>query len=72
MFGSIGFTEILIILVVVLILFGGRKIPQLARDLGNGIREFKRSVTSMETEITEDYKEQQSVPRKKKRPPKKA
>ena len=46
MFSSIGIPEILIILVIVLILFGGRKIPQLARDLGTGIREFKRSLTS--------------------------
>ena len=46
MFSSIGIPEILIILTAVLLLFGGRKIPQLARDLGTGIREFKRSLTS--------------------------
>ena len=44
MFGSLGFTELLVILVIVLILFGGRKIPALARDIGTGIREFRRSL----------------------------
>ena len=44
MFGSLGFTELLIILIIVLILFGGKKIPSLARDIGSGIREFKRSL----------------------------
>ena len=44
MFSSIGLPEILVIFTAVLILFGGRKIPQLARDLGTGIREFKRSL----------------------------
>ncbi len=46
MFGSFNFWEILIILVIVLVLFGGKKIPQLAKDLGTGIREFKDSLTN--------------------------
>ncbi len=44
--GQIGWMEGMIILVVVLILFGGRKIPQLARDLGTGIREFRKSLSA--------------------------
>lgn len=41
--GSFGFTEILIIAVVILILFGGRKIPEFMKGLGKGIREFNDS-----------------------------
>lgn len=40
---GLGYTEILLILVVVLLLFGGKKIPELARGLGKGIREFKKA-----------------------------
>jgi len=39
--GKIGATEIILILLVVVLLFGGRKIPELMRGLGKGIREFK-------------------------------
>lgn len=38
---ALGFEEILVILVVVLLLFGGKKIPELMKGLGQGIREFK-------------------------------
>lgn len=53
MFG-LGPWEIAIILLVVLLLFGGRKIPQLAKDLGSGIREFKKSVSETQKEIEDD------------------
>jgi sec-independent protein translocase protein TatA len=42
--GHIGFQEILIIVVILVILFGARKIPDLARSLGRGITEFKRGI----------------------------
>jgi sec-independent protein translocase protein TatA len=41
LFAGLGVTEIVLILVVVLLLFGGRKIPELMRGLGKGIKEFK-------------------------------
>jgi len=41
MFANFGITEILIILFVLLILFGGKKIPELAKGFGKGIRQFK-------------------------------
>jgi|LJSS01.1.fsa_nt_gb sec-independent protein translocase protein TatA len=44
MFG-LGPTELLLIVLVLLILFGGRKIPELMRGLGAGIREFKRAAS---------------------------
>ena len=39
--GMLGTTEIIVILVIVLLLFGGRKIPELMRGLGKGVKEFK-------------------------------
>jgi len=39
--GSFGFKEILIVLVIILLLFGAKKIPELMRGLGKGVREFK-------------------------------
>jgi sec-independent protein translocase protein TatA len=46
MLRSIGPTELLVILVVCVLLFGGKKIPELAKGLGEGIRHFKDSVKS--------------------------
>jgi len=42
--GMLGTTEIIMIVLIVLILFGGRKIPELMRGLGGGIKEFKKAV----------------------------
>lgn len=42
--GRLGPTELLIILAIILILFGGRKIPEIAKGLGEGIRNFKDSL----------------------------
>ncbi|KIA86954.1 MULTISPECIES: twin-arginine translocase TatA/TatE family subunit [unclassified Flavobacterium] len=41
--GRLGVTEILVILAVVLLLFGGKKIPELMKGLGSGIKEFKNA-----------------------------
>lgn len=45
MLGGLGTTELIIIAVVLLVLFGGKKLPELARGLGEAIREFKRSIS---------------------------
>ena len=42
MFGSIGMPELIIGLVVILLLFGAKRVPELARGLGSGVREFKK------------------------------
>ena len=57
--GGIGPWEIMIILLVALIIFGGRKIPELARDLGSGIREFRRSLSGAANEIGDGLDEEQ-------------
>lgn len=43
--GNLGFTEILLILLVVVLLFGGRKIPELMKGIGQGMKEFKKAST---------------------------
>jgi sec-independent protein translocase protein TatA len=43
--GRIGLPELLVILVIVLLIFGAGKIPQIAKSLGEGIKEFKKSMT---------------------------
>jgi len=62
--GPLGFNEILIILVIVLLLFGGRKIPELMRGLGRGIREFNDAKSNVRKEIEEGIseKDRQSTP----------
>lgn len=51
MFGGIGMQEILVLLVIVLIVFGAKRLPELGQALGKGIREFKRSVSDIEDEL---------------------
>lgn len=48
MLRSIGFPELVIILCVAVLLFGGRKIPEVAKGLGEGIRNFKNALKSDE------------------------
>jgi sec-independent protein translocase protein TatA len=52
MFENLGMGELLIIMFVVLILFGGKKIPEIAKNLGKGISEFKKGVNDLKKEIT--------------------
>lgn len=61
--GNMGVTEWVLILVVVLLLFGGKKIPELMRGLGRGIREFNDAKTNVKKEIEEGMaeKDQQST-----------
>jgi|TARA_B100002052_G_C15875015_1_gene596541 twin arginine-targeting protein translocase, TatA/E family len=52
--GAIGGPQIILIVLVVLLLFGGRKIPELMKGLGSGLKEFKKA---SKDEITEDEEE---------------
>lgn len=58
MFGNLGAGEIILILLVILILFGAKKIPELARGIGKGMSEFKKGLKDVEDEIksTDDDK----------------
>lgn len=57
LFLGLGGYEVVVVLFVVLLLFGGKKIPELARGLGKGIREFNSAKASIETEIKEGIKD---------------
>ena len=58
MFGTIGWPEIILILLVVLLLFGAKRLPEMGRALGKGIREFKRSIKGLEDELDAPEKEE--------------
>jgi sec-independent protein translocase protein TatA len=57
LFGIPSGGELIVVLFVVLLLFGGKKIPELMRGLGKGIREFNSARNSIEEEIKEGMKE---------------
>ena len=61
LFQDLGMTELLLIALVVLLLFGGRKIPELMRGLGKGIREFNDAKNNVRQEIEDGMKEQPST-----------
>ncbi len=52
----IGWTEILVIVIVVLLLFGAKKIPELARSLGKSLNEFKKGMKDVTGDIKDDEK----------------
>ncbi|MCS6905082.1 MAG: twin-arginine translocase TatA/TatE family subunit [Bacteroidia bacterium] len=62
--GGLGTQEILLILVVLLIFFGARKIPEFARGLGQGIREFRNAANNIKNDIEQDAQIQQSTLKK--------
>ncbi len=57
--GDIGFPELLLILFVVLLLFGGQKLPEIARSLGKSIREFKRALKEDGQEVPSNRSSEQ-------------
>jgi sec-independent protein translocase protein TatA len=54
MFGNLGIGELLIIMVVILLLFGAKRIPEIAGSMGKGIREFKRNINDATREVTSE------------------
>jgi len=64
MFGTFGGTEILVILLVILLFFGAKKIPELARGIGQGINEFRKASDQIKKEIEEGEQEGFEAPGK--------
>ena len=54
MFGPIGWPEIIIILIVALLLFGAKRLPEIGRSMGKAIREFKKSFKDVTDELDSD------------------
>ncbi|HVT83898.1 MAG TPA: twin-arginine translocase TatA/TatE family subunit [Chitinophagaceae bacterium] len=59
--GVLGTNEIIVILIIVLLLFGGRKIPELMRGLGRGVREFNDAKNNVKREIEESTSDKNST-----------
>jgi sec-independent protein translocase protein TatA len=62
LFGNLGMPEILIIALVVLLLFGGKKIPELMRGIGKGVKSFKDGVQGIESDLTSALDEDKKTP----------
>jgi len=60
--GNLGATEIILIAFVVLLLFGGKKTPELMRGLGKGVREFKDAKDNVRRELEESITEKDTKP----------
>ncbi|MGE5364095.1 MAG: twin-arginine translocase TatA/TatE family subunit [Bacteroidota bacterium] len=54
MFGNIGSTELIVIVLIILVLFGAKKIPELAQGIGKGMKEFKKALRDVEDDIKND------------------
>jgi len=63
MLAFLGWPEIVCILAVVLLLFGAKKLPELARGLGKGIQEFKRATQDVQSELERAIEEPPPPPR---------
>ncbi|HEY5792040.1 MAG TPA: twin-arginine translocase TatA/TatE family subunit [Chthoniobacterales bacterium] len=59
-FGSLGWPEILLIFLVVLVLFGAKRLPELARGLGRSLSEFRKAKDEFDQEIRKSAQELQS------------
>jgi len=63
-FGNLGSSEIIIIALVILLLFGGKKIPELMRGLGKGVSQFKKGMNDIEQEINAEPEKKEAIPNK--------
>ena len=69
---NLGFTEIMLILLVVLLLFGAKRLPEVGASIGKGIREFKRSLTDTQDAIMGSEDQRNLSPRQPDAPPQSA
>lgn len=58
LFGTIGATEVIIIALIVLLLFGGKKIPELMKGIGKGVKSFKDGMKGIEDDIKDTNSEE--------------
>jgi len=65
MFGRLGLGELLIILLIVLIIFGAGKLPEIGRGLGKGIKNFRKAASGLEEDDTEEMSKGKSIEGKK-------
>jgi len=61
MFGSLGMPELLVILVIVIVIFGASRLPQLGRGLGEGIQNFKNGLRAADEKKVADEKKEKSA-----------
>ena len=54
-FGNLGFGELMVILVIVLVLFGARRVPEIGASIGKGIREFKKNISEIDREVRDPH-----------------
>ncbi|MFQ6083801.1 MAG: TatA/E family twin arginine-targeting protein translocase [Candidatus Aminicenantia bacterium] len=54
MFGNIGFPEIIIILIIALLIFGPKKLPEIGRSIGRALSEFRKTSNEIKTKIEEE------------------
>ena len=57
LFGSLGFWEIVLIVLAIILLFGGKKIPELMKGLGKGVKSFKEGMKDVEEDVKEIKKD---------------
>jgi sec-independent protein translocase protein TatA len=69
MFGSIGMPELIIILVIALIIFGPRKLPELGKSLGRSLNEFKKASTDLQNTLEQEIKIEEQKEAAAKTPP---
>ncbi len=60
--GSLGIMELLIILVLVLLIFGPRRLPDMAKGLGQSVREFRKGIRDMRKDVEEDDEPVKAAP----------
>ncbi len=63
LFGTVGPQELLLVLLIVVIIFGARKLPELGKSLGDGIRNFKRSMNTKDEDSHSDKNDTPDKPK---------
>lgn len=66
--GPLGFTEILFVLLIALLLFGPRRLPELGRMVGRGLAEFRRASTDLRATIEDEVRSLEDLPKTKPSP----